>query len=486
MAVEKLKRSLQENILTVLCMHDVEGRVAVSMVTADLFEGEYKIVAERVLNFWQIHKCAPKDHLGDLVDEFIHDPRNRRGPTFQRILQNIYELSEGINLKYVMQSLRTFVRLQRTKQVLIESIEKLQQNQEMALDEVEALWNTLLKARQIDFSGGMRLGDIERYLTWSEMRANEFTTGIRELDRNHIVPMRGAVILIISPAKRGKSWFCVQMGKQALHQRKKVLHISLEMPEEQVIGRYYQALFGIPRYRSEYWVTELVKKRGRLEDVMRDKHKPEFSMESPGIAHEITVRLTHGPGIRFDENLMVKSFPSGSLSMDQLEAHLDMLESTEHFIPDMLILDYLGITKIDLRNPRFSIGRNMTEFRGICDRRNIAGILPQQGSKASDDARVVHAKHVAEDWSAIGTADVILTYTHTKAEYELGLGRLFVDRGRSERGGFGVLLTQNYATGQFVLDSMMVPHGYLERVDDWAKQYKIEADADEEYLEEGD
>lgn len=60
---------------------------------------------------------------------------------------------------------------------------------------------------------------------------------------------------------------------------------------------------------------------------------------------------------------------------------------------------------------------------------------------------------VAEDWSKIGTSDVVCTMSQTLDEKEIGLMRILVAKARRKKDKWIALITQNYETGQFCLDS---------------------------------
>jgi len=66
----------------------------------------------------------------------------------------------------------------------------------------------------------------------------------------------------------------------------------------------------------------------------------------------------------------------------------------------------------------------------------------------------VRGRHVAEDWSKIGTADTVLTFSRTARERERGLARVGVEAARGAEDGYSVLIAQNYHVGQFCLDSV--------------------------------
>lgn len=478
MPQEKLKGTLQENVITLLAHDDANGRIAANLVEPGLFEGEYRVVAERCIDYIKRHGRAPKHHVEDLLADILEDPNNRKARTFRQIIVSMLELSESINTVYVLGEVKTFVRLQRMKSAILTSAERLNAQQQTAIDEVEEIWNDLLRTQEVTFDAGMRLTDIDRLLEYLGQSHSEFEIGIEDLDKRHIVPYRGAVMLFLGATGVGKSWFLVHVGKHALHLRKKVLHISLEMSEDEVAQRYYQSLFAIQKRKAPVEITTLeVGKDRKLEHLNRDVVEPEISFSSPDIKVELESHITWF-GKRY-ENLIIKRFPTRGLTISQLRAYLDSLETVERFIPDMLILDYIGIMNISERDYRISLGRTMEALRGLCVEKNIAGVTAQQASRQGARAVRTSKVHVAEDWSLPGTSDVTLTLSATQEEQQFGLARLSVDKARAEKDKFTVLITQAYDIGQFALESVPMLGNYFDVLGEMTKEEGKE-DSDEE------
>jgi len=142
-----------------------------------------------------------------------------------------------------------------------------------------------------------------------------------------------------------------------------------------------------------------------------------------------------------------------SLTIDGLEAYLSMLEE-EGFIPDVLVVDFADLMKINAENIRADTGQIYKDLRRVAVERNWAVVTASQSNRTGEDARILTMKHFAEDYSKAGTADNIVTYNQTKDEKELGLARLFGLKARDERSGQIILITQSYSSGQFALDAI--------------------------------
>jgi hypothetical protein len=162
--------------------------------------------------------------------------------------------------------------------------------------------------------------------------------------------------------------------------------------------------------------------------------------------------------------LVVKSFPSGTLTIPQLRGYLDYLELAHKFIPNVLIVDYPFLLKHDSDNLRTSFGKSMVDLRGLADERNLALVAPTQSNRPGIGAKRVGSTNASEDISTVFTADTVLSYSQTRAEKDLGLARLSVEHARDTETGSYILLAQSYHTGQYVLESASLNSSYWERL----------------------
>ena len=248
---EFLNSTLQENCITLIAHNDEYGKVVAGLIDPQLFEGDYRVLATRIIGYWHQFGEAPKAHTADLIADILEDPHNRKAQTYRRVLNNMLALSEQVNTAYVVDQVRLHHRTQRIKDGILKSAEQINSKQQHAIGEVEAIWNELLRAREIDFDPGTRLSDFDSMLAALAVQYNEFHCGIKVLDDHHVVPYRGGVMLWLGAAGLGKSWALIHLGKHALLQRKKVVHITLEMSPAEVKQRYYQSLFSVPKRKAE-------------------------------------------------------------------------------------------------------------------------------------------------------------------------------------------------------------------------------------------
>lgn len=457
--------SLQENVLTLICYDDAQGKILANMVTADLFEGDYRSIAEHALKFWNLYRSAPKEaHTADFLDDILKGNTNsRRMELFRRLIVSMYQLSQSINVPYVMGQIKNFIRMQRLKAAIIESAEKINKDDHIAIEEIENIWSDLLRAQEIGFEPGMRLTEVDRLLEHLEKRSAEFIMGISVLDKRGVVPIRATLTNLQGVLGEGKTWYLVCVGRHNLRLRKKIVHYSLEMSEEDIIQRYVQSIWAISTREMQKVVTSGLKtENGRLKEFTERIIRPDFSFESPNIKLELETRMEIMGAMA--DNLIVKRFPPRRITDRQINAHLDGLEATEGFIPDMLLFDAPYLYKTNVEHARLSLEGHVVDTRATCIERNVAGVMVHWINREGAREKRRDLTHTSEAFMINATCDQALSLSKTRAEEEFGLARIGVDKARNVKDKFEILITQAYEVGQFCLESMPMDASYHAKI----------------------
>jgi intein/homing endonuclease len=269
------------------------------------------------------------------------------------------------------------------------------------------------------------------------------------------------------------TWFCIHAATKAMMQQARVVHISLEMPEDQLAQRYMQQLFAVAKRPDKFTQTSFeLDELKRVTGFKSEERKPKLNLRDPEIHKKLVKRLGDW-GSKFGR-IVIKRFPTKALTIEQLEAYLDGLELTNGFIPDMLIVDYPKLMNLG-SSPEFqriALGEMFERLRGLCVRRNMAGVFPIQSNRKGESVKLVTGEHTGEDYTQGQTADFLITYNQTAREHAMGLARLYVDKARSDEDKFAVLIAQSYVSGQFCLESAYMPTSF------WSMIKPDEADAE--------
>jgi len=455
--------SLAENLLTVLAFDPERAPIVRAVVAPELFGGPYRLLAARIYDYLDTFKKPPGDHLPDLLSDKL-EGREAEAGYYAEIIENLHVSKGHINAEYVMNSLETFVKRQSMRSIAVDLQKALQRDTEEGLEEAERLIAGANRVSLKVFDPGTRLSDKRKALGFLDLPDDSFPTGIKELDALGLGPTRKELWLLIANAKAGKSWALTQLAKSALRHRYRVVHVTLEMSEKRTSQRYFQSLFAMAKSKDPFEVTRFQRDTlNRISGFDSTKSKPALSMDDPHIRRKLERRVDRWSA-RLLDNIIVKEFPTSDLTVLQLRAYLDNLEVSEKFIPDLLVVDYPDLMKLDKDNYRLALDEVFKELRGLAVSRNIALAVVSQSHRSAAKAKQVGVENVAEAYSKIAHSDVVITYTQTAAEHKLGLARLHVAAGRNDRDKFTVVISQAYNTGQFVVDSSMMRGTYWQNL----------------------
>jgi replicative DNA helicase len=473
---ENFSSSLAENLLVLLVFSDETAPLIINNVKVELFENVYyQNIVKKTVDYYNLFKETPKQHIADLLETEL---KTSNAEIYLKILNSIYQIKETVNIKYVLKSLDKFVRTQNIK-LSIKKIYELVQNGRVddAEEEMEAARKTRLEL----FEPGVFFGDTAQVFSSMENFSEDMIfTGIKELDLLEHVPTRKELMFLMGLPGKGKSWGMSHLAKFADLQRKNVLYISLELGEKRLVSRQLQSYFGLMARKEDSIRGQLetpVFQTDKFGNLIKIDFKPIPSVKSLR-DKDITAYLKGEYENIYKPKLLIKEFPSGSLTVSGLKAYLDNLESYYNYIPDLILLDYLDLMDMSADKLRIDLGRTGVELRGLAIERNIAIVSAAQANRTGEDRLLLTRKNLGEDYSKVKTGDVLLTYNKTFWEEKRGLARIYIDKGRNNRDGDVILLSQNFTLGQFCLSSAMLGNYYTICEKSGIKQKKeVEEDA---------
>jgi hypothetical protein len=476
MAAEtKLGGSLQENLLVLLCWNEKSFQLVRNAVEVNLFTTDiYRTIVGAVYDFIDAHKKPPKDHLPDLLEKEL---KGKDGELYMGVVQGVRAARKTLNEEYILKQLNNFVRQQKLKLGIIRASELMNDDK---IDEAEAEIGKSLKERLSLFDAGTTLQGALDYLKRHEGTLRDaLPLAIPELDRYGLGPARKELYALLGPKKGGKTWWLIHLAKRALMMGYKVSVVTLEVGEQLYATRTLQALYSLTLNQAEkVYVTRFEKDNlNRITEFKRDKldRKSLLTPEGQKFAQR-KMKL----GKLFNDNFRVKQFPTGMLTLNGYRSYLDSLEQGHNFIPDLCIVDYPKIMKHSADNLRIELGQTLEGLRGEAVDRNMMMAVVGQVNRAGVEKGTSKGTDAAEDFSIAHTADVLLTFSQTVAEYQLGLARLGVDASRISRQNIEVLISQNYDIGQFCMDSAPMMKDYIQMIKDKSgREFDGDMDASE-------
>jgi hypothetical protein len=450
----QLSSAVQESLVILLCYDDTRkgARLVRSLVRPASFDPYYRDIAQQADDYFEKYAKPPGDHTLDII-QALKLARPDSAEIYQRIYESMEAMRGGINAEYVITQAQVFVRWQNLTRATSQIIDQLAQENELGLLEAESIFERARDRRVDLFDPGLRLTDA-RALNFLDKTEDVFETGIKELDELGLGPARKRFHLLMGLYGKGKThWLVGCLGKRGLMRGRKVCHVTCEMDEDDVAQRYMSSLFSVTKRKQE--VKYPVFKSDELGrfvnfDIETVKDRPAYT--DADIRQHLTKEVDKNK--RRLGQLIIKFFPTGTLTIAMLKGYLDALEATQNFIPDLLIIDYPDLMDKNPKYEREELGKIYIDLRGIAGSRNMAVAAVTQSNREGEGVKTLGGKQVSGDFSKFATADIVLTYNQTEAENELGLARLYVLKGRTDKDRFYVLLSQAYAMGQFCIDSV--------------------------------
>ena len=443
----------QQNCLTLLTYDDNNFLLARNTLVPELFDYPYNRIVEKCINYIDTYKRPPKDHVADEIERELQGPDAER---YREAIQSINHLKENLDTKYVIEKLTEFIRGQRFEKALYDAAALHAQGKD--IEAMEAMRSSL-DANLTIFDPGIKITDLH-LLKQSLEESDIIYTGIQALDAMQVGPAKGEMFMFLGERSRGKSWFAIQAAKMAMWHNLKVVHISLEISEKLVLQRYIQNILSLTKWQAETIETPFFHRDSNGEVTSVDR----FTINTRSLADPETFEYIQAGlariGPRVENNIRIKAFPTGQLTLPRLRAYLDGLERTQNYKPDMVVLDMPMNMDIPLKDFRLAMGRLIVNLRGLAVERNFALFAPHQLSKEGAKATFATGLNVAEDWSAMGTVDTAAVLNQKSTEFDRGLARIYIDRGRSMQSQFTVLILQALKIGQFCLDSVLLPKTY--------------------------
>ncbi len=452
-----LTGATQESILCLICFDSKHGQILRGIIPLDSFDLFYSTIASHAFDYWDKYQTPLGEHVLDII-EIIKKDHPKDAEIYDRIYASLLNIRPGIKPKYVLDQAKLFVRRQRLKRGVLSAVECIERDD---LDEADRVLTESMKASFDLFNPGVLLTDSISSLAFLDREGEEgYPTGIEQLDARGLGPGRGELHLFIALPGRGKTWWLTNLGKQAIKHGLSCVHVTLEISEDITCQRYVQALWAVTKRVQDVKVmTFKSDDRGSLISLDHNTLEDLQSFKDEDIKKWLYKQVG-----KLHSRLVIKQFPTGALTIRELEGYLDTLELSLNLKPDLLIVDYADLMDVNPNNLRLALGKLYIDLRGLAVKRNLAVATASQANRAGEKQQTIRGSNVGEDFSKIACADKVITYSQTESEEKLNLARLFVSKCRIEEDRFTVLISQSYASGQFCLGSTRMHSDYWDRL----------------------
>ena len=338
-----------------------------------------------MIDFHTAYNRPPEED--EMAAEFIQ---------FPVILDLITKVLNSLDndLSYAEERALQFARDQSVKLAVLDIMEDIEHGKHSAI--VDKLSNALLVGKDLSDSGIDLYTQTEKWADLEDL--DKIPTGDRLLDRCMEGGLaRGEYGVILGPTNVGKTQQLVNIGVGAAGPISKanVLHVTLEMGAAEIARRYAARI-------ADYFIDRNISAAEYIEDF--------YDMAN----------------VRLFGNIRIKSWPTGSLSINELKNYIKTLIS-QGFTPDVLLLDYPELMSLEkVGEYRHNLSRTNQLVRGLGspDMFNMAVWGVAQSNRGSWNQEIVDLDTVAEDFGIVRIADTVITMSQTPEEYTLNMLRL--------------------------------------------------------------
>lgn len=262
---------------------------------------------------------------------------------------------------------------------------------------------------------------------------------------------------IVSPAKRGKTWFLVYIAVMAAMAGRKVVFFSFEMPEEELRLRIYQFLSGqplkevpdeeegkeilFPYFDNNYERTNIIGKKKLYKKFL-----------SPDTVKK---KLEGAEIFASGGQLRLVCRPSNSWGVEDIGMWLDNVDYFEGWVPQVILVDYADIMKAGRKKEaRHEINDVWLGLRGLAQDRDALVVTPSHSSKATF-GRDIKQDDLSEDNRKLNHVSAGIAVNQNEEDAERSSCRISViaDRHRMFNLHVEYLVLQQLIIGQPYLDA---------------------------------
>ena len=399
MKIETVNLNKERKLITLLIMNDSFCSSIVSILKPEVLVTPYaQTVADWAKEYYEKYNVAPKSNISDVYEEHVSTIRNtdllENIKVFLGSLATDYHAEMYTNLPFYVDEAETYLRVlglkaHCTRVVALAECGKLSQAEAEA-----GKFNQVAVAKNVGISVLNDAEKVVKLLTSANAPSLFSFPGalgdvIGEVHRQDFYAC-------VARMKGTKSWHLLNIDETAAKAGCKVLHVDLEMREEEPLSRFVRSLLWKPLQDADVVMPKFVcddaiptnSSMWRIEPVT--VHKKGIVLNPVTLKNEIYQRL-HG------DNIRIVSLPSGSTTVKDIEALLDNLAKYENYVPDVLTIDYCDLLGSKERDTRDKLNDIWLNLRRVAQERNIFVATVTQSNRAGTSGKELKASDISED-----------------------------------------------------------------------------------------
>lgn len=389
---------------------------------------------------------------------------------FLSSISDEYETGDKFNSKYILDKAEKYFRLSALENLRMDLTQTIIGNR---VEDGEELISNFRRVTKIETVGVDPFFDTSKIIEALDDDSGDqlfklygkLGEMIGELERGYLMGIVGA------PAA-GKTWWLLIIALRALFAGYKVLFLSLEMSEKQIIRRIMHWMTGLPikKYAGKLLLPVFDCLWNQTNECIdecdvgiinsQSDTKPKFhktknykpctkcrgtseyepatwfeqkDKEPLDIAEALKKRkILSRMSIIRSNRFKIAQFPSGELTMTQLKTYIHNLEYYNGFIPDVIITDYADKFKAEkYREYRHGLNEIWEGHKSLAQEKNCLVVTASQTNTARTGKDIVQGSW-AEDIRKLNLIDVGFAINQTPEEKLQGYYRCGVLKQRHE------------------------------------------------------
>lgn len=486
--------------------HNIDGTIENNLVTASILSSKFieeiytlynpqymknafaKTIMSWVLDYFDKFGEAPTTTIGSIFETekaYLEKADSDIIKTFLDQLSKNYVASQGMNVEYVLDQVLNYFRKREIEIRVFNAQNFLDAGK---LEQAEAELTEMKKVMRITSNWENPFETDKIYSVFDETKRGilKFPGAYGELLGDM---QRGWLISFLAPFKRGKTQFLQEAAILAVLSGLKAVFISLEMQAIDIRERIYKRItsFGDGE-QQKIPVFDCVKnKEGTCVKACRvnrftlntNDFTPELDyrpctacrgtsadyevttwfemMDKPKFSERNVAKKVKSFAKYYGENIRTKCYPRFSASVSDIKRDLDILEQTDGFIPDVIVVDYAGILKPEKTHGenRHGLDEIWKSLAAMAAERHALTFTASQGNRGSIYKENMDQTDLAEWIGILGHVDKMIALNQSPIEKRMGIIRVvtLADRHKEFNEQDQVMVLQALVLGQVHLDS---------------------------------
>lgn len=337
-------------------------------------------------------------------------------------LSQAYKESEETDIPYTKEEFLGFCKNQQMKKAIISSVDLLESGD---FDSIRRIILNALKVGEIKSIGHEYEKDVETRYREDNRCPIPFPWKVFN-DNTQGGKGKGELILFFGSPGGGKSWSIIANAAHDAKLGYNVLYYTLELSETYVGKRMDAHLLGIP-------VDKISKHRAEIDEMMKSL-----------------------PG-----KIIIKGFPSGKTTLDDLEKHTERLKNQYDFIPDVIYIDYIDLLKNNSKDKLEGSEEIYVNARGWAGEMQVPIISPSQANRTAEKSEIIEGDNISGTYSKLMTGDIVISLARSRKDKLKGTGRWYFMKNRFGPDGmtFGTTIDTSMGNIEVFEDQLDIKDG---------------------------